>query len=314
MTNTRRGTTASHRSAPRIPARESRTSAVAPSECLHPTALTNACQDDVYRRSKLRLLLFDGTKRELPERLREQVLKYDPHATVKREWASVIDACDAYDVIVDYSDDIDAVVRRINEIWRHRVRENYAIRPAYFLVNRISQYRLVRFEVERLGGHFLHLGDVPIRFGNELEQIRLGIDDLGRSPRWLITYEGNGRTLQVSVSFLGPRGWRPVRQDDAHAAELAVLITTHNGIPRSIAGWRNVMISNPLFKPAGGGFSVPSRTTLRMHIHRDYIRDLQRAFDDARSGFCANKVLERVRLGEKTVGYRIKGRWDAARR
>jgi hypothetical protein len=259
-------------------------------------------------------LLFNNTKRELPETLREKVLKYDRHASVKRNWNSVLDALGDCDVIVDCSDDLDAVLRRINEIWLRRQRDNYAIRPAYLVVSKASQYRLARFEVERLGGHFLHLYDVPTRFGDELEQIRLRLGKLGCSlPRWLITYEGNGKTLQASVSFLGPRGWHIVRQNDGHAAELAVLIK-NSGISRSIAAWRKIMMADPLFKPAGGSFTVPSRTTLRMHVHRDYIRDLQRAFDEMRAGYCAERVMERIRLGEKTVGYRIKGRWDPVRR
>jgi len=269
------------------------------------------CQE---RRTALRLLLFNNTKRELPETLREKVLKYDRHAIVKRNWTSVLDALGDCDVIVDYSDDTEAVRHRINEIWQRRVRANYTIRPAYFVISKTSQHHLARFEVERLGGHFLHLYDVPTRLGDELEQIRLRLGKLGCSlPRWLITYEGNGRTLQVSVSFLGSRGLQLVRAEDGLAAELAVLIT-RNGIPRSIAAWRKIMLGSPLFKSAGGSFNVPSRTTLRMHIHRDYIRELQRAFDEVRAGYCAERVMERARLGEKTVGYRIKGRWDPVTR
>lgn len=262
----------------------------------------------------LRLLLFSDARREIPETLRTEVLKVDRHAVVKRDWDSAVDDLDGYEVIVDCSDDIDAGLRRIDDLWRRRVEANYAIRPAYLVISKTSQYSLGRFEIERLGERFLHLADVPSHFGKELEQIRLRIAHLERSlPRWLIAYEGNGRTLQVTISFLGPRGWQIVRQDDQHAAELAVLIK-NNSIARSIASWRNVMMDDLLFESAGGAFKVPSRTTLRMHVHRDYARDLQRAFDEVRSGYRVKRVMERVRLGEKTVGYRIKGRWETVRR
>jgi len=60
------------------------------------------------------------------------------------------------------------------------------------------------------------------------------------------------------------------------------------------------MMTNPLFKSAGGGFNVPSRTTVRTDVHRDYIRDLQRPFGETKADYCADKVLERIRLGEQT--------------
>lgn len=261
--------------------------------------------------SALRLILFCETKRELPEELGKEILKHDRNAVVKRNWDSVLDT--ECDVIVDCSDDIDRVLRRVNENWRRRVKDSHAIRPEYFVIGKPNRHRLARFEVERLGGHFLYLVDVPTRFGEELEQIRLRIAHLERSlPHWVIIYEGNGRTLQASVSFFDRRGLQLLRAEDGLAAELAVLIT-NNGMSRSIAAWRKIMMNNPLFKPAGGGFNVPSRTTLRMHIHRDYIRDLQRSFDEVRSGYSAGRVLGRIRLGEKTVGYRIKGQWEAVR-
>jgi hypothetical protein len=242
------------------------------------------------------------------------VLKYDPAAVIRRDWTSVLDNLNDCDVIIDHSDDIRAVLRRINELWRYRVQANYEPRPAYIAIGTPSRLSLARFEVERLGEYFLHVDDVPTRLGEELKRIDFRISHLTRSSaHWLITYEGNGKTLQASVSFFGPQGLHLVRAEDALAAELAVLIA-RNGIPRSIAAWRKMMMDNSLFKPSGGGFNIPSRTTLRMHIHRDYIRALQQAFDEARIGYCAKRLLERIRLGEKTVGYRIKGRWDAVRR
>lgn len=265
-------------------------------------------------KGSLRIVLFASNTRELPEKLREQALKCDPAAVIRREWASVLDTLTNCDVIIDYSDDIGATLRRINEVWRYRRRANHATRPAYIVVSNIAQYSLARFEVERRGARFLHIHDVPVRLGEELKQIILHITHLEKSsPQWLIEYEGNGRTLQVSVSFLDARGTHLVHAEDRLAAELALLIT-RNVISRSIAGWRNVMMNSPLFKPAGGGFEVPSRTTLRMHIHRDYLRVLQKAFDEASSGYCAKRVIERVQLGEKTVGYRIKGKGETTRR
>jgi hypothetical protein len=55
--------------------------------------------------------------------------------------------------------------------------------------------------------------------------------------------KGNGKTLQAAVSFFGPQGLHLVRAEDGLAAELAALIT-RNGIPRSIAAWRKIMIDN----------------------------------------------------------------------
>jgi hypothetical protein len=264
--------------------------------------------------SALRLVLFGETKGELPETLRAEVLKNHGDAIVKRNWGSVLDALDSCDVILDYSDDIQAALRRINELWRRLVQANYAARPAYIVIGKPDRPSLARFEIERLGGHFLHLDDVPARLGEELKRIDLRIAHLSRSsPQWLIVYEGNGRTLQASVSIFGTQGLQFVRADDRLAAELAVLIT-NNGIPRSIASWRKIMMNSTLFKPSSGGFNVPSRTTLRMHIHRDYIRAIQKASDEVRVGYSAQRIMERIRLGEKTVGYRIKGRWDAVRR
>jgi hypothetical protein len=287
------------------------------SEPLIDTLYSNRGQEltDYGRPRDFRLVLFSDSKREIPQALCAEVIKSNCPAVVKRDWRSVVANLHACDLIIDCSDNIDGALRRIDEVSRKRANDNHAIRPSYLVISATSRYPLARFEVEfRRGAHFLHLHDVPGRFSGELGQIRLRQREFERSsPRWLIEYQGNGRTLQVNISFVSHRGLAMVRGADSLAAELAVLIT-NNGIPRSIAAWRKIMMGNLLFKPAGGGFNVPSRTTLRMHIHRDYIRALQKAFDEARAGYCAKRVMERIRLGEKTVGYRIKGRWDAVRR
>jgi hypothetical protein len=165
--------------------------------------LESTCQE---RRSFLRLTLFDGTRRELPEKLRNEVLRYDPAAAIRRDWTSILDNLNDCDVIIDYSDDIRAVLRRINELWRYRVRANYATRPAYIAISTPSRAFLARFEVERLGERFLHADDVQARLGEELRRIDFRISHLARSsPHWLIAYEGNGKALQTYVSFFGPQ-------------------------------------------------------------------------------------------------------------
>jgi hypothetical protein len=287
------------------------------SESLIDTSCSNRGQEltDYGRPHDFRLVLFSDSKSEIPQALCAEVLKSKCPAVVKRDWRSVVANLQACDLIIDCSDSINGAVRRIDEVSRKLAEENHAIRSSYLVVSAISRYSLARFEIEfRRGAHFLHLHDVPGRFSGELEQIRLRQYEFERSsPQWLIEYQGNGRTLQVNVSFVSHRGLEVVRAADNLAAELAVLIT-RNGIPRSIAAWRKMMMDNPLFKPSSGGFNVPSRTTLRMHIHRDYVRILQQAFDNAKTGYCIKRVMERIRLGEKTVGYRIKGRCDPVRR
>jgi hypothetical protein len=269
-----------------------------------------------HRRSQgVRLVLFSDSKKEIPQTLCAEVLKSKCPAVVKRDWDAVVARFHEWDLIVDCSDDIDGALRRIDQVSRRRARENHAARPSYLVVSTISQYPLARFEVEfRRGEHFLHLHDIPACFSRELEQVRLRQRDIERSsPRWLIEYEGNGRTLQVIISFVSRRGLQVVRVADSHAAELEVFIT-HNHIHRSITAWRKLLMNSPLFRSRGGGFRVPSRKSLKMHVHRDFVRDLQRAFNEAKTGFSAERTIERVGLGDRTVGYRIKGKWETLRR
>lgn len=268
-----------------------------------------------HRRSQgLRVILFDDSKKEIPKSLCAEILKSKCTAMVKRDWDSVVADLYSFDLIVDCSGDIDGALRRIDEVLRKKTSVNRAIRPSYLVVSAVNRYPLARFEVEfRRGAHFMLLHDVPARFGSELEQIRLWRRDIERSsPQWLVEYEGNGRTLHVTVSFVSRRGLQVVRTADSHAAELAVFIT-RNHIHRSITAWRKLLLGNPLFRPRGGGFRVPCRSSLKKHVHRDFVRDLQRAFDEARTGFSAERTIERVALGDRTVGYRIRGKWDAVR-
>lgn len=268
------------------------------------------------RRSQgLRVVLFNNSKKEIPQTLCAEILKSKCPAIVKRDWDCVVADLYAYDLIIDCSDNIDAALHRIDDIARRRARANHAISPSYLVVSATDRYPLARFEIEfRRGAHFLHLHDVPARFRSELEQIRLCRRDIERSsPPWLIEYEGNGRTLHVIVSFVSRRGLQVVRAADSHAAELAVFIM-HNHIHRSITAWRKLLLGNSLFRPRGGAFPVPSRKSLKIHVHRDFVRDLQRAYDEAKTAFSAERTIERIGLGDRTVGYRIRGKWEAVRR
>jgi hypothetical protein len=263
-------------------------------------------------------LLFDETGNALPDNLRKQVVRIDPDAPVKRKWESVIEASttspNAYDVIVDSFTDSATAIQRLNSIWKMRVRSNYAVRPAYFGISTISQRPLVRFDIERLGGHFLHLYDVPAHFEQELEQIRLAFAPLGRSlPRWLIVQEGNGPTLHAVVYLMGHQGRIRVGGSDRHNAALAALIK-RNGIARSLGAWQKVLADDSLFKPGGGSFDVPSLSCLKIYLRRDFLKYLQEAFDQQRSGYRASRVIEHMHPGTWAAEYRIRGEWEVIRR
>jgi hypothetical protein len=263
-------------------------------------------------------LLFDETGNAVPDNLRKHVAHIDPDAPIKRKWESVIEACTtnstAYDVIVDSFTDSATAIQRLNSTWKMRVRSNYAVRPAYFGISTISQKPLVRFDIERLGGHFLHLYDVPAHFQQELEQIRLAFAPLGRSlPRWLIVQEGNGPTLHAVVYLMGHQGRIRVGGSDRHAAALAAFIK-HNGVARSLGAWQKVLADDSLFKPGGGSFDVPSLSCLKMYLRRDFPKYLQEAFDQQRSGHCATRVIEHSHPGTWATEYRVRGEWEVIRR
>jgi len=94
---------------------------------------------------------------------------------------------------------------------------------------------------------------------------------------------------------------------DRHRAALAVLIRS-NGIARSLKALRQLCVESPLFTPCGGPFLVPQLGTIKAWLYRDYPKHLQRAFDQARSGFRAEKIIEHVDLGAKAMGFRILGK------
>jgi hypothetical protein len=265
-------------------------------------------------RSRLRLLIFDSTNSDLPDFFLKRVLAIDRDAQVRRQWDSVMNPLIANsgiapEIITDVFSDSASVIRRMNEIWDLRVRSNYAAWPVYFAVSRIGQPPLVRFEIERLGGHFLYLADVPSHFTRELEQIRLNLSTLRRSlPYWQITREGQGATSRAAIHLLCQRRLTRLCGSDRHVAVFAAMLK-RNALPRSIGDLLKILAEDSLFKQSGGSFDVPSRNTLKMYIHRDFPKYLQRVFNSARSGYSAHRVLERVRLNAKTMGYKIRGQF-----
>jgi hypothetical protein len=255
----------------------------------------------------------------LPAALLEQVALVDPNASVKRSWASVTDtlmkrSCRYPDVIIDVVTDPAPVMKRIRDLWQLRVRHNYSSRPAYFAISRNIPPPLVRFDIERLGGHYLLEFDVPAHFQQELAQIRLGFGPLTRSlPCWWIVQEGNGTTLRAVIYLVTRKRRIRVGGSDRHAAVLAAFIK-HNGISRSIGAWQKILSEDLLFKPAGGSFDVPSRSSLKAYLHRDLPRYLQQAFDQERTGYCADRVIECMNPGTWATEYRIRGEWEVVRR
>ena len=318
MTNTTRNITAFNGSAPNFRTiRAGNDPAICPEpESLHATAITNGCQDPNHSRSSApRLLLFDGTGQEIPEALRQRVIKADCNALVLRTWESVTSCrLEKVEVIIDCCNGIQGAIERIDEVWKLRMRTNYSLRPAYLVITKTSQPASARFQIHRRGGRILHLRDVADQFKQELEQIRLALGPLSRSlPRWSIVYEGNGNTLQAQVYFKGSRPPVRICAADRPIAALAVFIK-HNGIARSLSAWRKILADDLLFKPAGGGFDLPSLASIKMYLHRDFPRCLQEAFDAYRSGFCADHIIENIDPGTHRTKYRIRGEWEAIRR
>ena len=275
-----------------------------------PNLLTGDAHKTDDASSGLRLLIFANGSACLPDSLGDQITAIDPDASIKRKWHSVVDELekncfDACDIIIDTCDDVRRAAARIDEIWRLRVKANYAMRPAYLVVGKTS-HPMARFEIERRGGHFLLLSDVATHLAEEFGQICLGFGPLARSlPRWHVVREGAGPTARASVFLLTRRKPR-VRGGDLCSAVLAVLLK-NNGLPRSICEIRKLLEEDPLFKPKGGSFAVPSSSSLKMYLHRAYPKYLQEAFDQDRSGYSANWVIEREKLDERTVGYKIRG-------
>lgn len=262
--------------------------------------------------SQMRILVFQETGIALPDTVLKPILTIDRDAQVKRQWQSVIhdlcaNSCTAPEIIADIFTDGLAALRRMNEIWEFRVRSNYSPHPLYLAISRTSQTALMRFEIERHGGHFLYLIDAPNHFTPELEQMRLKLNTLRRSlPYWQIVREGQGGTSRATIHLLDHGTPTRLGGSDSHIAVFAAMLA-RNALPRSIGEWRKILAEDPLFKPAGGGFDVPSRNTLKAYLHRDFPKYLQRAFNERRSGHAARRVIERVRLDGKTMGYKIRG-------
>lgn len=271
-------------------------------------------------RSFPRIVLFNSAGTPLPASLLEQVARADPHALIKRDLEAAIEmftdanTCALPDIFLHPFSEKSSVIQGINAVWSARIQNNYSSRPVYVAVSSTRQPSLVGYEIERLGAHFLYLADVPTHFQRELDHIRLELGPMVRSlPRWLIVHEGNGTTLRTVVYFMSRR--RAVRILGSYrlVAALAAFIK-HNGITRSISAWLDVLADDPLFAPAGGGFEVPSRASLKMYLHRDFPRCLQQAFDELRSGYSADRVIECVNPRTWATEYRIRGEWEAIRR
>jgi hypothetical protein len=262
--------------------------------------------------AQVRIMILEETGMSIPETLLRLVLALDSNAQVKRRWDSVIhgfsrDFSAVPDMVVDIFSDTAAVLRRINVLWELRVRRNYSPRPLYVAISRVTQPALTRYEIERYGGHFLYVADIPNHFMHEVEQLRMELCAAQRSlPRWQIVREGQGKTARVTIHLLERGTQIRLGGSDRHNAVLAAMLK-RNAMPRSINEWRKILAEDPLFKPAGGSFSVPSRNTLKAYLHRDFPKYLQAAFNGRRSGYAANRVIERMRLDGKTMGYRIRG-------
>lgn len=293
------------------------------SESLTHTALIASRQGNglghIHRREgRLRLVLLNNGLGTLPSTLTEQVVKIDPEAQIRNSWASLIDSladsCCAFDVIIAVGQDCSLTMQQMDDLWRLRVRHNYSPRPVYFAISKDTQRGLTRYNIERLGGHFLHLFDAPSHLQAEIDQIRLELAPVIRSlPSWRIVYEGNAGTLRPVIYLVNRRRSERIPGSDRLIAALAVFLK-NNGIARSLSGWQKILYDDPLFMPAGGEFSVPSISTLKMYIRRDFHNCLQRVFDTCGSGFCADRVIEVVDPGTHGARFRIRGEWEAIRR
>lgn len=270
------------------------------------------------RCSSFRLLLLNETGLPLPAVFLEQVSGIDPDAQMRNRWSSLYEKasslCATVDAIVAISRDGTLPIRHLRELSSLRIQNNYSPRPLYFAICTERQSPNVRYEIEQLGGYFLHLFDVAAHFREEFEQMRLTLKDLIRSlPRWLIVYEGNGESLRAHVYFAHRRRMHLVPGSDRQIATLAVFIK-NSGTCRSLSEWQKTMEEDLLFRPAGGGFDVPSTNTLKMHLWRDFPNNLQKVFDLCHSGFSAERVIECCNPGTHSTKYRIRGEWAASRK
>jgi hypothetical protein len=97
------------------------------------------------------------------------------------------------------------------------------------------------------------------------------------------------------------------------AAEVTVMLK-HNGIHLSLSSLLKIFSEDTLFESAGGGFRVPALTTFKEHVHRDIWVAIQRTLDESRTGYSADRLIDREALDGKTTGYRIKGKVEFDRR
>jgi hypothetical protein len=132
-------------------------------------------------------------------------------------------------------------------------------------------------------------------------------------PSWTIIQEGNSDTLRAVVYLNGRHNPIRVQGNDRQIAALAAFLK-HNGIGRSFNAWQKILMQDPLFTPEGGGFAVPSLASIKMYLHREFPKYLQRAFDESHSGFSAARVIEQTEPGSHGTQYRIRGTWEVFRR
>jgi len=244
----------------------------------------------------------------------DAIEKIDPRAPIRRNWDRVIASLESggmncADVIVDVLQRKGVVgLEHLRELWITRVAHNYSAGPFYFALSCVDQPAALRYEIRRLGGYYLNIADVSRHFGQQMEEVRLQLEEVKRAmPRWEIVEEYCGvDPRRVHVILQSRSTSVPVSGSDRHLAVLTVLLK-NNGIPRSLKSLRHLCSENPLFAPSGGPFVVPKLSTLKMYIHRDYPKHLQKSFDKARSGYRADRIIEHVDLGVKPFGFRIRG-------
>jgi len=288
------------------------------SEEHQPNAEHSFLQRRLGVRPSLRILLVNITGKPVPESLRKQVLLIDSNAQMRDSFARVIDMLTASpgdwpDIVIVLSKDCVFATRQIKDLWRFRVRHNYSPRPIYFAISTNPPPAQTRYDIRNLGAHFLFLPDVPSRFHAEIEEIQLKLASVTRSmPSWLLAYEGNGSNLRAHVSLKHLGKLIHIYGADRVIAVLAVCIG-HNGVARSLSGWRNVLADSPLFKPAGGGFDLPSLASIKMYWCRGFRDCLRIPFDDHHTGFCVERVIKKINPGTHRTKYTIRGEWEAIR-
>ncbi len=265
-----------------------------------------------------RILLLNATGKPVPESLLKPVLLIDPNAQMRNSFARGVDMLTASpgdwpDIVIVLSEDCTLATRQIEALWRLRVRHNYSPRPIYFAISTNLQPAQTRYDIRNRGAHFLFLPDVPSRFHAEIEEIQFTLASVIRSmPSWLLAYEGNGSNLRVHISLKYLGKLIHIYGADRVIAVLAVCVR-HNGVARSLSGWRNVLADSPLFEPAGGGFDLPSLASIKMYWCRGFRDCLQIPFDDHHTGFCVDRLIEKINPGTHRTKYTIRGEWEAIR-